>query len=139
MTQIVLIGIGAGAAAALLFASLASGSLFALVLFYLSPLPVLIASIGWNYLAGLIAALFAAACLALVLRWLISRSPSSLGVGLPAWWLGYLALLARPADGTGETLEWYPVGQIVLWTAVIGAAGHRDRDPIFRHRRGELP
>jgi hypothetical protein len=129
MTQIVLIGIGAGAAAALLFASLASGSLFALVLFYLSPLPVLIASIGWNYLAGLIAALFATACLALVLDGHFALA-FVVGVGLPAWWLGYLVLLARPADGTG-TLEWYPVGRIVLWTAVVGAAAIVIAIPYF--------
>ena len=122
MTQIVLIGIGAGAAAALLFASLASGSLFALVLFYLSPLPVLIAGIGWNYVAGLIAALFATACLALLLDAYFALA-FIVGVGLPAWWLGYLALLARPADGTSSgALEWYPAGRIVLWTAVAGAA-----------------
>lgn len=128
MTQIFLIGIGAGAAAALLFASLASGSLLALVLFYLSPLPILIAGIGWNYLAGLIAALFAAACLAVVLDSHFALA-FIVGVGLPAWWLGYLALLARP-DGTG-TLEWYPPGRIVLWTALAGAAAIVIAIPFF--------
>ncbi|HET7680385.1 MAG TPA: DUF2232 domain-containing protein [Xanthobacteraceae bacterium] len=129
MTQIILIGIGAGAAAALLFASLASGSLFALVLFYLSPLPILIAGIGWNYVAGLVAALFATACLALVLDGHFALA-FVVGVGLPAWWLGYLALLARPADGTGA-LEWYPPGRIVLWTAVAGAAAIVIAIPYF--------
>ena len=56
MMQIVLVGLGAGAAAALLFASVASGSLAAIVLFYLAPLPILIAALGWSHLAGLIAA-----------------------------------------------------------------------------------
>ena len=38
-----------------------------------------------------------------------------------AWWLGYLTLLARPAaNGGGNALEWYPVGRLVLWAAVIG-------------------
>jgi hypothetical protein len=41
-------------------------------------------------------------------------------VGLPAWWLGYLALLARPAGPAGE-LEWYPPGRLVLWAAFLGA------------------
>lgn len=121
MPQILLIGIGAGLAAALLFASLASGSLFAIVLFYLSPLPILIAGLGWSYWIGLIATLCAAASLALVFGPLFSLA-FLLGVGLPAWWLGYLALLARPAERpTPDGLEWYPVGRLVLWTAFIGA------------------
>jgi Predicted membrane protein (DUF2232) len=45
------------------------------------------------------------------------------GVGLPAWWLGYLALLARPAPaGVAGGLEWYPVGHLVFWAAILGAA-----------------
>ena len=58
MMQIVLIGLGAGAAAALLFASVVSGSLAAIFLFYLAPLPILIAALGWSHWAGLIAAAF---------------------------------------------------------------------------------
>jgi magnesium-transporting ATPase (P-type) len=122
MMQIILIGIGAGATAALLFASLASGSLFALVLFNLSPLPILIAGIGWNYLAGLIAALFATACLALVFDGYFALA-FVIAIALPAWWISYLALLARPTGGAAhDAFEWYPIGRIVLWTAVIGAA-----------------
>ena len=42
-------------------------------------------------------------------------------IAFGAWWLGYLALLARPAtNGGGDALEWYPVGRLVLWAAVIG-------------------
>ena len=40
MMQIALIGIGAGAAGGLLFASVTSGSWLAVFLFYLSPLPL---------------------------------------------------------------------------------------------------
>ena len=46
MTQIVLIGLAAGAASALLFASIASGALLSAVLFYFAPLPIMIAAIG---------------------------------------------------------------------------------------------
>ncbi len=53
-------------------------------------------------------------------------------MGLPAWWLGYLALLARPADGISpDKLEWYPAGRIVLWTAVLGAAAITLAIPYF--------
>ena len=71
MMQIVLIGIGAGAAAALLFASVASGSPLSVPLFYLAPLPILIAAIGWSHWAALIAAVVAAAGLAAVFGWFV--------------------------------------------------------------------
>jgi hypothetical protein len=41
---------------------------------------------------------------------------------LPAWWLGYLAMLARPAaNGAGAQLEWYPAGRLVIWAAILAA------------------
>jgi Predicted membrane protein (DUF2232) len=121
MLQIVLVGLGAGAAAALLFASVASGSLLATLLFYLASLPILIAALGWSHWAGLIAGLTAAAGLGATLGFYFF-SAFLVGVGLPAWWLGYLALLARPVGSNGSmTLEWYPVGRLVLWAAIVGA------------------
>src|SRR6202140_3596099 len=118
MMQIVLIGLGAGAAAALLFASAASGSAAAMLLLVLAPLPILIVALGWSHWAGLIAAAAAAACLALVGVDLLAAF--LFGVGLPAWWLGYLALLGRPAPAPNGH-EWYPVGRLVLWAACINA------------------
>lgn len=120
MMQIVLIGIGAGAAAALLFASVASGSLFSVILFYLAPLPIMIAAIGWSHWAALIAAIGAASGLALVFNTFFFLA-FLIGVGLPAWWLGYLALLGRSVIGQEDKFEWYPAGRLVLWCAVLGA------------------
>jgi hypothetical protein len=119
MAQLLLIGIGAGAAAALLFASLISGSLLSIFLFYLSPLPILIAAIGWSHWAALFAALFAAVGLAFVFGFFFFLA-FLIGVGLPAWWLGYLSLLARP-NSAGDALEWYPPGNLVVWAALVGA------------------
>jgi hypothetical protein len=119
MMQIV-IGIAAGIATALLFASVASGSAFAILLFYLAPLPIMIAAIGWSHLAGLIAALVAAGGLAAALGGFFFVA-FLIGIGLPAWWLGYLALLARPSAAGGPDLEWYPPGRIVVWAAILGA------------------
>src|SRR5712691_4314023 len=122
MVQIFLIGIAAGAAAALLFASVASGSMFSVLLFYLAPLPILIAAIGWSHVAGLIASISAAAALAAVFDGIFFAA-FLVGVGLPAWWLGYLALLARPAgEEPSGAVEWYPPGRLVVWAAVLGAA-----------------
>ena len=56
MIQIVLIGLGAGAASALLFASIASGSPLSFALANFAQLPILLAAIGWTHVAGLLAA-----------------------------------------------------------------------------------
>jgi hypothetical protein len=117
MAQIVLIGIGAGAASALLFASVASGSPISILLFYLAPLPVLIAAVGWSHWAALVAAVVASLGLTVALGSYFFFA-FLLGVGLPAWWLGYLALLARA--GPSGDLDWYPIGRIVLWAAILG-------------------
>jgi hypothetical protein len=119
MMQIVLVGLGAGAASALLFASVASGSPLSVILFYLAPLPILIAAIGWSHWSALIAALAAAIGLTAVFGSLFFLIAFLVGVGLPAWWLGYLSLLAR-ADESGN-VEWYPAGRLVLWCAAIAA------------------
>ena len=121
MMQLAFIGIAAGATSALLFASITSGSLLSIPLFNLAPLPILIAAIGWSHLAGLIAAVFAATALAAIFGGLLFLN-FLLGIGLPAWWLAYLVLLARPAESaTPDRLEWYPVGRIVVWASLISA------------------
>jgi hypothetical protein len=114
-----LVGLAAGLCSALLFVSLLSGSVLSLLLFCLVPLPILIATLGWSHWAGLVAIAAAAIALALATGPL-RLIDFPLGVGLPAWWLGYLALLARPAGPNGE-LEWYPVGRLVLWAAALSA------------------
>lgn len=122
MMQIILIGIGAGAAAALLFASVTSGSLLSVLLFYLAPLPLMIAALGWSHWAALIGAGFGALAVAAIFGSTFSFAFLA-SAGLPAWWLGYLAMLARPAAGSGNgaaaTLEWYPPGRLVVWAAIL--------------------
>jgi hypothetical protein len=119
MMQVILFGMGAGAVSALLFASIASGSMLSFALANFAQLPILIVAIGWTHLAGLVATLVASAGLALVLGGSIGFA-FLIGIGLPAWWIGYLALLGRPGSDPAST-EWYPVGRIVVWTAIIAA------------------
>jgi hypothetical protein len=124
MIAIVLIAMAAGCASALMFASIVSGALISLLLFYLAPLPLMMAALGWGPLSATIGGISAATglgaifglpyCIAFVLT-----------VALPAWWLGHLALLGRPvangnSSGNGASpaapdLEWYPVGRILIW------------------------
>ena len=124
MMQIGLIGIGAGAAAALLFASVASGTWLSIPLFYLAPLPILIAALGWSHWAALIAALVGAFALAAVFG-MVFFFAFLAGAGVPAWWLGYLTMLARPLTNAGSggnpALEWYPAGRLVIWAAILAA------------------
>src|SRR4029453_13497942 len=117
MMQVILVGVGAGAAAALLFASVVSGAIAAVFLFYLAPLPILIAALGFSHIAGLIAAAVATAVVTALSGTFFIAAPV---IAFGAWWLCYLALLARPAANGGGALEWYPPGRLVLWAAVIG-------------------
>lgn len=114
------IAFGAGLASALLFATLASGSPMALILFYFAALPVLIAGLGWGHYAGAFAGTIGALALSVALR-------SQFGlffffsVGLPAWVLTSAALSLRPTprDDDPDAVEWMPAGTILT---LIGAA-----------------
>ncbi|BBO13043.1 MULTISPECIES: hypothetical protein [Bradyrhizobium] len=129
MMAFVLIALIAGAASALMFASIISGALISLVLFYLAPLPLMVAAIGWGPLCASLGGIAAAIGLGALfgLPYCIAFAVT---VALPAWWLGHLALLSRPVgkvavghaapDGAAPAepdLEWYPVGRILLWLA----------------------
>ena len=115
MIAIIVIALAAGAASALMFASIISGALISLVLCYLAPLPLMVAALAWGPMSAFIGGIVAGSGLA------FTFSPSYgfayvLTVALPAWWLGYLALLGRPSAGSADDdLEWYPVGRILLW------------------------
>jgi hypothetical protein len=129
MIAIVLIGLAAGCASALMFASIVSGALISLLLFYLAPLPLMVAALGWGPIAATIGGIIAASGLGAIfgLPYCIAFA---ITVAVPAWWLGHLSLLGRPlpgaAAGNGSApaapqLEWYPVGRILLWIAGFAA------------------
>jgi len=121
-----LIALIAGAASALMFASIVSGALISLVLFYLAPLPLMVAAIGWGPLYASLGGIAAAIGLGAIfgLPYCIAFA---LTVALPAWWLGHLVLLGRHVASVTTTaaisapaepeIEWYPVGRILLWIA----------------------
>jgi hypothetical protein len=119
-----LVALAAGGAAALMFASIASGALFSLVLFYLAPLPLMVAGLGWGPLVALLGGVIG--CLGIGASFGFSYIAAfGLSIALPAWWLSRLALLGRPLDATPASatpaIEWYPTGRLVLWAAGFAA------------------
>jgi len=127
MISQILIALAAGCASAAMFASITSGALISLVLLYLSPLPLMVAAIGWGPRSAAIGGGQAAIALGVGLG-LGDLIGYSIAIALPAWWLGHLCLLGRPAGGdTGgaaaspPAIEWYPIGRILLWSAGLAA------------------
>src|ERR1700730_4875924 len=125
MIATVLIALAGGCASALMFASIISGALISLLLLYLAPLPLMVIALGWGPLAATIAS--AAASFALAAIFGIPYGIGYvIGVALPAWWLGHLALLGRPGTSSGNGaeaphFEWYPVGRILVWIAAFAS------------------
>jgi len=123
------IGIGAGIVAAVLFASLATNTALAMLLFYVTPLPLLLARLGWGRLAGQLAFIVAIGLVSFIIG-LKTAVVYGLAIALPALVLSYLAILSRtmtPEDSEGRALpsmppvtEWYPAGHIIAWAAVMG-------------------
>jgi hypothetical protein len=126
MITTLLIALAAGLASAMMFASIVSGALISVLLFYLAPLPLMVAGLGWGPLSAAIGGISAATGLGLLfgMPYLIAFVVT---VAIPAWWLGHLCLLGRPVTaGTpavggkpavAPVMEWYPVGRILLWIA----------------------
>lgn len=122
MNPLVIIGIGAGLVSAVLFLSTATGSLLAMMLFFVVALPGFIAGLGWGSLAALIAGLSGAAVVAVII------GPTAglvylVVLGAPVALLTYLALLAREPEGElaepSGNVEWYPPGRLVAWSTLI--------------------
>lgn len=127
-----LIGIGAGLAATLCFLSGAGGSLpIAIILSVLTPLPLLLAGLGWGYLSAAIASLVAAASIAALAGGTAAIIFILLfGLLVPA--LCHFALLSREVhlpqsiSSTAPSVvrEWYPLGRLlVLVAGSVGTLG----------------
>jgi hypothetical protein len=122
MMNTTLIAIALGLIAAIAFVSATTGPLPLRVIFSLiTPLPIMLAGLGWGLRASLIAALAGGTILVALLPtaglFFVSTA------GLPAAFLAYLATLSRPNGDNSESTdrEWYPVGRLVLWTAVLAS------------------
>ncbi|MGH6826373.1 DUF2232 domain-containing protein [Methyloceanibacter sp.] len=95
------------------------------MLLYLAPLPICLAGLGWGWTSAATAALVGT----LLLGGVFGASVGAIFAGtiaIPITTLCYLALLSRlPAAPQGQAtgaLEWYPIGRLVGWAAIIAGA-----------------
>jgi hypothetical protein len=148
----ILIGIGAGLVSALLFATVIRGSLLAILLFYLTPLPIAIVSLGWQHRSGIAATMAGALAIALIFDPELGLL-FALTFALPVWWLSFLTLLARDnARGAALSLDsaakapaekqWYPLGSLGLWagglSVILTLAGALMLGPSYEAYRASI-
>jgi hypothetical protein len=125
MMQRIGIAIGAGLAAALLFALTAKDTMLAATLASLAPLPIVIATLGWGLDMGALAAAVAGVAAAALVD-PVSGVLFAATIALPSWILCFAALqpLERfypRAAAIGGQKTWFPIGGIVAFAAIIGA------------------
>ena len=117
-----LIGLGGGLASALLFYSAARGSpLLGTMLLLLTPLPSLLAGLGWGWLPAAAGAVVGALVMAIV------ANPSFaagyfLALGLPVVLVPYLAYLSRQDPQDPSNRDWYPAGRLLAAVALYAGA-----------------
>ncbi|MCX5511987.1 hypothetical protein C3941_07940 [Kaistia algarum] len=131
MIRNVLIGLGAGLAAALLYAGLLTSNLVAVPLFLISPLPIAIAGLGFGTLSGALAAAMASALIAIALDPVLGVL-YLINYAAPVAWVAHLVGLSRPSEATPDAQEWFPLDTVLLraglatalsvvaWTALRG-------------------
>jgi Predicted membrane protein (DUF2232) len=122
MAAPLIIGAGSGLVSAALFASAATATVLAGVLFYLAPLPLCLAGLGWGSKAAIASTLTGTLVVAATLG-PTTAAIFALAVGAPIAILCHLALLSRPAaTPQGQVVsatEWYPPGRIIGWAGVM--------------------
>ena len=117
-----LIGLGSGLASAVLCYSVARGSpLLSTLLLLLTPLPSLLAGLGWGWLPAIAGATVGT----LVMGFATSASFAIgyfLALGLPVVLASYLAYLSRPSPRDPAQSEWYPAGRLLAAISLYGGA-----------------
>ncbi len=135
------LGIGAGAAAAILFSLAGRGTLFAALLANLSPLPIMLAMLGFGLFTGA-AAVTAAEITVIALFYAqqkyghidaaaLAGFTFSFFIGLPALWLSLLSVLSRAKGsqnwaittkvGSFFSREYCPLERVLSYAASISA------------------
>lgn len=118
-----LIGLAAGLTSAVVFASAGRAPLpIAAMLFALSSLPFYFAGLGWGWPAAAVGGVAALTAMVLATGQVTGGLLYVAAEAAPAVVLTYLATLNRPApQGPAGSVEWYPVGRLVIASALISA------------------
>ena len=120
MTRALLMFIGGGVLSALLYLSVVTGGMGALILAYLAPLPLLMVGLGAGLRSFAIAATAAVAVVGLFGGPLFGLT-YAMANGVLVAVIVRQALLAR--SGTDGGLEWYPPGLLLVVLTGMGLAG----------------
>ncbi len=120
-----LVGLGLGLVAAVVFLSATTGPLLVrFILFFLTPLPIVLAGLGWEWRTAALAGCTGAALITLIAG-PYAALPFVFGQVVPVVLLVHLAGLSRTVPGgapQSPRLEWYPPGRIVIWAALLAGA-----------------
>lgn len=128
MHRVIPVGLAAGLATALLFASASAGGMTGrFILFFLAPLPSYLAGLGWGAVAATVAAITSAIATSLLLG-LKTGLVFFISQGIPLVILCRLVLLNRTlapqGDDTGggaPLVEWYPTGRVLAAATLIAS------------------
>ncbi len=123
MYSYLLTGIAAGVASSLLYVSGSIGTSLSIFLYFLAPLPLFIAGLGWGATSAAVGA-----AIGVVIASLIAGLTGGLvyfiSIGFIPVVLCYYALMSRPPDDDEQTSipaasarDWYPLGHLILWIA----------------------
>lgn len=115
-----IMALSAGICSAVAVFSIVFGSILALPLFYLAPLPLYLAGLGIGS-KGVITAGIAAVFTAGLIGNAFTALPFACAYAIPAIMLCQLALRTRPA--TNGNPVWYPAGNLIAALTAVGAAG----------------
>ncbi|MEZ5816577.1 MAG: hypothetical protein R3D44_05810 [Hyphomicrobiaceae bacterium] len=127
MPQYIPVGLAAGLATALLFASASAGGMAGrMILFFLAPLPSYLAGLGWGAVAAGLAAIASAVGTAVLLG-VKTGLVFFVSQGVPLAILCRLVLLNRPVGAAAgdfgpdqrPLVEWYPTGRVVAVAALL--------------------
>ncbi len=130
MVQFLLVSLATGLTSAVLFVLSAKGTVLAMLLAWLTPLPIMIAAMGFGPLAGLVSALAGSVMIGAGLR-PVAGLVFAIGLALPAWWLGSVSVvnLFGPAlkdlntpQKAGQTRTYHRSGSILGWIGLLSAA-----------------